>query len=211
MKKPDPRFHILSELFPFAPTRAQRTVFNIVEGAIKSYGTHGIEGATYDRIAKSAKVSRALVQHYFKDRENLFELAVKVIRLRFQELVVKAMSEHTSPEKQLKAYLESNLTWAETLPLHTHVWILFYFNCAIEKKWKLLNTELSKIGQQRLEALIRAGNQTGAFKCKKPAEAAKQIQILLTGALIVYGTEELPQGAQAYWRTVVADCLEIVA
>ena len=58
---------------------------------------------------------------------------------------------------------------------------------------------------------MRAGNQIGAFMCKKPAEAAKQIQILLTGALIVYGTEELPQGAQAYWRTVVADCLEIVA
>jgi AcrR family transcriptional regulator len=203
----DIRYAVLSELFPAAPSKSQKTTLSIIEGAIKCYGTYGIEGATYEKIAKFAKVSRPLVQHYFKSREALFELTVKYIRVQFQQLVVDSMKKETGVRDQLEAYIRSTFTWAEKYPHHGRVWILFYFECSVNKKMKALNTELVQLGRARIQALIEAGNQQGVFKCAKAADSAYTIQTMITGALVSVGTETHPGSTRDFAQRIVDDCM----
>src|SRR4051812_18083885 len=82
----------LGELFPYKPSKAQRTQLAIIESAIKCYATLGIEKSTAERIAKTCGISRPLVQHYFPDREGLLEMSIKYIRTYLQKLAVDAVN-----------------------------------------------------------------------------------------------------------------------
>jgi AcrR family transcriptional regulator len=203
----DARTSILFELFPQTPKRSEKRILEIVEAAIKSYATLGIEKTTYATIAKIGKISRPLVQHYFKDKEAIFDLAVKYIRIHFQKMAVSAIEKQKTPQKMLEAYVDSTFDWLEKFPNHTRVWLLFYFYCTADKKSRELNTELTQTGRKRIEAILNAGVAMGAFGCKQPAEAALLIQTMVTGALIAAGTETVD--VAAYRQTVRAQCLAL--
>ncbi len=196
---------LLGQLFSPSPSKGERRTLDIVEGAIHCYATLGIEKTTFATIAKAAKASRPLVQHYFKDKEEIFDLAVKFIRLHFQTIVVNALAKQTDPARLLETYIDTHFAWLTRFPHHTRVWLLFYFQCTTDRKAKQLNTELAAVGRERIVGLLQA---TG-YKGKEGAEIARQIQTLITGALIVGGTEALD--LDVFTSAIKAQCLALVA
>lgn len=49
----------------------------IIESALEEFAEYGFEGARVDRIARRAKVNKAMIYYYFKGKEKLYE---KIIR-----------------------------------------------------------------------------------------------------------------------------------
>jgi AcrR family transcriptional regulator len=49
----------------------------ILEGAMGEFITHGYAGTSMDRVAKTAKVSKATLYSYFQDKEGLFNALVQ--------------------------------------------------------------------------------------------------------------------------------------
>lgn len=45
----------------------------IIKTAIKEFAEHGFAGARIDRIAKNAKVNKAMIYYHFKSKEKLYE------------------------------------------------------------------------------------------------------------------------------------------
>lgn len=45
----------------------------MIEAAIVEFGLHGYEGASTNQICAGASISKGLLYHYFKSKENLFE------------------------------------------------------------------------------------------------------------------------------------------
>ena len=74
--------------------------------------------------------------------------------------------------------------------MHAKLWLLFFYHCAIHPKFKKLNSEMQEMGRVRIEALIRAGLESGAFKCEDPALAAKNLQAVINGYLVLALTED---------------------
>jgi AcrR family transcriptional regulator len=194
---------LLAQLFTSNPSKGERRTLDIVEGAIRCYATLGIEKTTFATIAKAAKASRPLVQHYFEDKEAIFDLAVKYIRLHLQTWLTTELGKQKTPSRLLETYIDIHFEWLAQYPHHTRVWLLFYFQCTTDKKAKQLNTELAAVGRERIAAMLRAGG----YKAANITETAREIQTLITGALIVGGTESVD--IQAYTGLVKARCLAL--
>lgn len=181
---------LYSDILPQAPSRAQSRTLEIIEGAIHCYATLGIDGTTYENIAKASKISRPLIFRYFKDREAIFESAIRYIRTHFQKLAVDAIMAETEPKMQLEAYVLSTFAWVAQYPEHVRTWILFYYSCGTNAKHRALNTDLVKMGHERITAILAEGKKRGDFNCAKPSQSARAIQMLITGALISAATED---------------------
>jgi AcrR family transcriptional regulator len=78
--------------------KAQR----IVAAMRECVGTRGAEGATFDRVAKVAGVSRGLLHYYFGSKERLL---VEVVR-QDTELRVAALERNLAPADSLDAVVE---------------------------------------------------------------------------------------------------------
>jgi TetR/AcrR family transcriptional regulator len=53
---------------------ANRRIFN---AALKEFSTYGFSGARMDRIAKEAKINKAMIFYYFSSKEKLYELVIR--------------------------------------------------------------------------------------------------------------------------------------
>ena len=198
---------LVDELIPRRIGKGEQRKIDIAEAAIHLIATKGVEGTTFELIAKRCGISRPLVVHYFPERLELFEFAVKIIRMQFQELAVQAISRGRDAPGKLEAYVDSTFDWIERFPDHVRVWSVFFHYCAVHKKFRLINTELATIGHERIMALLEAGNKEKCFAAKGLPATAKAIQSVITGALVCLITEELPISHEILKLKTRAICL----
>jgi TetR/AcrR family transcriptional regulator len=59
--------------------RADSTRRKILRAAVREFSTHGLSGARTDAIAQSAKVNKALLYYYYKDKQGLYAAAVEEV------------------------------------------------------------------------------------------------------------------------------------
>ncbi len=200
---------VYSGLFEWAPSKAQRRMIQILEAAIRCYVTIGIESTTYESIAKQGKMSRPLIQHYFKDKNAIFEMVVKYIRVNFQKIAVDAIQKAKTPEEQLRQYVGSLFIWRKKYPLHVKVWNLVYYYAAVNPDIRRLHTDLATMGHDRITELLAAGAEAGVFAKGEFRKRAKIIQTLYTGGLITASSENLYIPEETFKEHLVEGCLEI--
>lgn len=148
-------YTIFEELFPKQASKSERRKIQIIEKTIEELASSGIDATNYESLAQSIGISRALIQHYFPDREELILITMKFIRAKYQKLCVDAIAAQTTPQGKLKAYLSAACSWPRVTPLDAKVWLLFYYNCSIKKEYRKLNTELVVQGQERIVAMLK--------------------------------------------------------
>lgn len=200
---------LYAQLFAPEPTKGQRRMIALLDAAIESYATLGIDETTFDSIAKAAGVSRPLVQHYFKTKRDVFLLVIRYIRAAFQAKAIEAIRRETEPDRQFEAYVRSTFEWMRERPKHALVWSLFYYYCGLDPEYRTLHTDLVRMGETRITALLEAGRKAGVF-ARVPEGAAKQIQAQITGALITLGSENhSAKAAKAFIESSIATCRKI--
>lgn len=202
-------YAVYPQLFEAVPSRAQRRVVQILEGAVRTYLSLGIENTTFGAIAQTCKVSRPLVQHYFSDKESLFEMVAKYIRVVFQQLSVEAIRGEDSPRRQLECWIGALFDWLDEYPHHARVWSLVYFYAASNPRLREMHTELAQIGHQRLTSILEAGVNKGDFPGGDLPRRAKMIQTLHTGGFITLIAEDLYVDPAVYRRYLVETALEL--
>jgi AcrR family transcriptional regulator len=200
---------VYSELFSLVPTRAQRRMLQIIEGAIRNYISLGVENTTYESIAKACKISRPLIQHYFKDKDEVFQMAVKYIRVNYQQYTIQAFRNKNTPQERLAAYVDAAVGWVKAFPAHQRVWNLFYYYCGVDKRLCDLNTELVNIGHDRITALLQEGAEAGVFAADNLKGRAKQIQVLITGSIVTITTETLYADIEEFRAQITEACVRL--
>ena len=88
----------------------------ITDAAERLYADQGWDAVTMDQVAKSARLSRALVYVYFRDKEELLfaigERAMRVLRERFTE----AAARHVRGIDQIHAIGRAYMAYAHEFP-----------------------------------------------------------------------------------------------
>jgi len=208
-KSPKLTHSLLSELFESTPRRSQQKQVEIVEGAIRALIRHGFDKTTHGKVADESGVSRSLVIHYFPTIDALFTFTVKYIRAIFQEDAIKEIKTSQSSREMLEKYTKATFTWTRKREAHAKVWLHFYFLCSINKKYKTLHTQMVTMGHKRIMEILAGGNKAGEFKCDQLSQTAKMIQVIITGALVTLGTEEVPFPLSELESATVNECLRI--
>ncbi len=205
-EKPNISKTIYAELFPKNLSKSDRRKIEIIEGAIEAYSEVSFESVSFDDVAEPAKTSRKLVQHYFPDKKELFETSMKLVRAQFQILAVEALSKAKSPAEQFDEYVRSTFYWVRTQPKHVKSWMLFFLVCAQQPKFKAVHAELTKMGEERIMAMIKNIEVGAQIDTKNLASIAKNIQRLITGGLIEVSCERASDEVERVQEEVLEAC-----
>jgi len=76
----------------------------ILQAAAKEFSEHGIAGARTDAIARAAKVNKALLYYYFKDKETLYGAVLDNAFLGMKAQVLQALDSNLPPREKIMAY-----------------------------------------------------------------------------------------------------------
>jgi AcrR family transcriptional regulator len=86
----------------------------LLERATELFGEHGYDALSMAQIAREAKISKALLYHYFPSKSRLFEAALASgaaeLRARVQ------LDASLTPGEQLSATLDAFLGWVQERP-----------------------------------------------------------------------------------------------
>ncbi len=87
--------------------RADQTRSRILEAAIREFSEHGLAGARTVAIAQAARVNKALLYYYFRDKEALYAAALEEVAGKVAESTLAVLDMTCSPgERMLRFALQ---------------------------------------------------------------------------------------------------------
>lgn len=115
--------------------------------------TQGAAGTTLEKVAAQAGASKGMVLHYFKDKNELFEHAMREANLALREAVVARLKLAATPIERLHAIIDANFDEQFFLPSVCHAWLAL---CA----------EVPRDAQlARIQQVIHARMRTNLLSC----------------------------------------------
>src|SRR6202049_4270086 len=76
----------------------------ILQAAAKEFAEHGIAGARTDAIAREARVNKALLYYYFKDKETLYGAVLDDTFSGLKTRVFRVLDSNLPPREKMMAY-----------------------------------------------------------------------------------------------------------
>jgi TetR/AcrR family transcriptional regulator len=77
----------------------------ILQAAIREFAREGVAGARTDAIAKAAKVNKALLYYYFRDKDALYGAALEQVFRQRDAHLMPILRENTPPGEKLLRYV----------------------------------------------------------------------------------------------------------
>ncbi|MGZ3773331.1 MAG: TetR/AcrR family transcriptional regulator [Bdellovibrio sp.] len=165
----------------------------IIENTVKLCSKGGIEAISFEKIAKACGVTRHLVIHYFPDKEDLVEQTMEYVWASLKLFILERVEKESRAEAKMESYISANLEWArKNKELATFI-MLFLHYAATKTKFKKLNTELMRLGQERILGILKQGILEGSFSSTDDLDVeAKDIQISVLGQMVSFVCEDEP-------------------
>ena len=79
----------------------------ILQAAAKEFAEHGIAGARTDAIAREARVNKALLYYYFKDKETLYGAVLDHAFTGMKSSVFRVLDSDLAPRDKILAYVSA--------------------------------------------------------------------------------------------------------
>jgi TetR/AcrR family transcriptional regulator len=79
----------------------------ILKAAAREFAEHGIAGARTDEIAREARVNKALLYYYFKDKETLHGAVLNEAFAGLRDAVFRVLDSGLPPRQKIIAYVEA--------------------------------------------------------------------------------------------------------
>src|SRR5437773_9948366 len=86
------------------PRNADRTRAAILDAATREFATEGMAGARIDAIARAARVNKALLYYYFRNKEALYGAVLDRVFAGLAERVRAALETDAPPRERVLAY-----------------------------------------------------------------------------------------------------------
>ncbi|RDL52557.1 HTH-type transcriptional regulator BetI [Ensifer sp. M14] len=83
----------------------------------------GMAGATLEKVATHAGASKGIVLHYFANKQELFEHAMREANASLKEAVVERLHRARTPLERLDAIIEANFEERFFQPSVCHAWL----------------------------------------------------------------------------------------
>ena len=122
----------------------------------------GIAGATLEKVAAHAGASKGIVLHYFRNKQELFEHAMREANAVLRDAVIARLRRAQTPIERLDAVIEGNFEPHLFQPSICHAWLSL---CAEVPR----DATLARI-QQVLHARMRSNLLSGLRGLASPAD-----------------------------------------
>src|SRR5438874_1763122 len=84
------------------PVESRKAILN---AAVHEFAREGVSGARTDAIARSARVNKALLYYYFKDKQALYQAVLDEVFSGVRAAIHNALSQKLPPRQKLARYI----------------------------------------------------------------------------------------------------------
>src|SRR5277367_1172873 len=84
--------------------RPEKSRAAILRAAVAEFAEHGIAGARTDAIAQAARVNKALLYYYFKDKDALYEAVLDHVFSGLRDRVMPVLESELPPRRKMLGY-----------------------------------------------------------------------------------------------------------
>jgi len=144
----------------------------ILRAAVAEFAEHGIAGARTDAIARAARVNKALLYYYFKDKDALYYAVLDHVFSGMRARVVPTLEGDLPPGQKVLNYLGAYFDYIAANPRFPRV---------VQAEWMRSGTRPSSPIQrmareyfqpvyQRLGEVLRDGIASGEFRPVNPMD-----------------------------------------
>ncbi|MGH9517914.1 MAG: TetR/AcrR family transcriptional regulator [Terriglobales bacterium] len=141
----------------------------ILKAAVSEFAGKGVAGARTDAIARSARVNKALLYYYFKDKEALYEAVLDEVFSGVRAAIHHALSQDMLPRRKLAAYIGAHFDYiASHPPYHRLVHAEFLRAGHDPSKIERVAKQYFRPVFSELSALLKEGEQSGEFRRVDP-------------------------------------------
>lgn len=143
----------------------------ILHAAAKEFAEHGIAGARTDAIAREAKVNKALLYYYFRDKETLYGAVLDEVFTGMRGKVFQVLDSDLPSREKIMAYAGAYFDFIASNPMYPRLMQREMMRVRegdamhIER---LVKTYFQPI-YQRVTALLHKGIAEGEFRKVDPA------------------------------------------
>jgi TetR/AcrR family transcriptional regulator len=101
--------------------RPEQSRAAILQAAVREFAHEGVAGARTDAIARAAKVNKALLYYYFKDKEALYGAVLDQVFGGLIACVGEVLSRDLPPRKKILAYAGAHFDYVASHPLYPRI------------------------------------------------------------------------------------------
>src|SRR6202142_2681077 len=101
--------------------RPEQSRAAILEAGVREFAGEGVAGARTDAIARAAKVNKALLYYYFKDKEALYGAVLDEVFGGLVACVGEVLSRDLPPREKILAYAGAHFDYVATHPLYPRI------------------------------------------------------------------------------------------
>jgi AcrR family transcriptional regulator len=160
------------------PTQQRRQ--ELIDAGIQCLGKGGMAAFTIDKICKQANVSRGLINHHFKTKNEL----LLCIYASMTDYLVKDQPA-VSPRQQVSAFIEGSLDEGTFQKSNLRAWLSIWGEVATNPALKSLHEKRYAIYKNRLATSIALVAKTNHVKIDEGA-LARQLIALIDGLWLEY-------------------------
>lgn len=96
----------------------EQTRAAILKAAIREFAGEGVAGARTDAIARAARVNKALLYYYFKDKETLYGAALDYVFTGLTALTSQALEKDASAQIKIRAFVAAHFDYIASNPAY---------------------------------------------------------------------------------------------
>lgn len=93
----------------------------ILAAAVREFAREGVAGARTDAIAHSARVNKALLYYYFKDKQGLYQAVLDHVFGGLVERINEVLSRDLPPREKILAYAGTHFDYIAGNPLYPRI------------------------------------------------------------------------------------------
>ena len=138
----------------------------LIEATLECVDQYGVVGATISKISKQAGVSSGVVHHYFHNKDDLLEAAMRLMLAHLQHGIEKRKQSAKNHNDCIIAIIEGNFSIKQIEGKSTKIWLSFWTEA-------LLNEDLARLQAVNLRRLY--SNLTYHLKHLLPYAEAKLV------------------------------------
>ncbi|MBZ5570317.1 MAG: TetR family transcriptional regulator [Acidobacteriia bacterium] len=101
--------------------RPEQSRAAILKAAVIEFSREGVAGARTDAIARAARVNKALLYYYFKDKEALYSAVLDQVFGGLTESVQAAFALQVPPRETILAYARAHFDYIASHPLYPRI------------------------------------------------------------------------------------------
>ncbi|MGH0273372.1 choline-responsive transcriptional repressor BetI [Sinorhizobium meliloti] len=142
--------------------------------AVEVMKREGAAGTTLEKVAQEAGASKGIVLHYFRNKQELFEEAMREANGGLRDDVVRRLKKARSPIERIWAIVEANLGEDVFKPPHGHAWLSL---CAEAPREPQL-ARLQSIFHARMHSNLMSG-----FRSLVPHSQAERLSLSMSALI----------------------------